>query len=361
MTSLNLKQKVELPAHPLPIVSIGLGGIVHDAHYPAYRKAGFSVAGGYDRDSQRAESMQQMFGLPKLYPSLQAAIEQSPPDAVFDIAVPGSAILGILQQLPDNRVVLMQKPMGETLEQARAILELCRSKKLTAAVNFQMRFAPYVIAARDMIERGLIGDVNDVEVKMQVYMPWELWPFLKHTPRLEILYHSIHYVDLLRSFLGNPRKVLAKTIKHPITPDLAATRSTILLDYGENVRATIQTNHGHIYGPDKQQSYVKWEGAKGAIQAQVGLNMDYPKGRADLFEYVLLGESESPKWQSIPIEGSWFPDAFIGTMSSLMRYAQGETDILPTSVEDAFQTMQVVEAAYQSSDQDGVSIESEMA
>jgi hypothetical protein len=40
-------------------------------------------------------------------------------------------------------------------------------------------------------------------------------------------------------------------------------------------------------------------------------------------------------------------------MSSLMRYLNRETDILPTSVEDAIQTMATVEAAYLSSEKDG--------
>jgi predicted dehydrogenase len=330
-----------------------LGGIVHDAHYPAYRKAGFTVVGGYDPNRQRAEFMQQTFAIPQLYSSLEEAAAQSPADAVFDVAVPGSAILDILQALPNNRAVLIQKPMGETLEQAKVILDLCRAKKLTAAINFQMRYAPYIIAARDMIERGLIGEVNDIEVKMQVFMPWALWEFMKGIPRLEILYHSIHYIDLIRSFLGNPNRVMARTLKHPISPDLAATRSNILLDYGDMIRATIHTNHGHIYGPDRQESFVKWEGSKGAIYAQVGLNMDYPRGMVDRFEYVLLEEGKSPHWQTIPIDGSWFPDAFIGTMASVMRYARGESSELPTSVEDAFYTMQVVEKAYESSDKDG--------
>jgi hypothetical protein len=40
----------------------------------------------------------------------------------------------------------------------------------------------------------------------------------------------------------------------------------------------------------------------------------------------------------------------MGTMSSLMRYKNGETNVLPTSVEDVIKTMAVVEAAYASSD-----------
>lgn len=344
---IELKQRTELPQNPRPIVSIGMGGIVENAHYPAYKIAGFDVVAGYDLNHDRAYELATQFGVPQVFTSLDELIQHTPDNAVFDLAVPGKAILDILTALPDNSVVLIQKPMGETLEAAQAILNLCRSKNLIAAVNFQMRFAPYIIAARDMIERGLIGDINDLEVRMQVYTPWHLWDFLKGIPRLEILYHSIHYIDLVRAFLGNPHSVYAKTLKHPITPQLAATRTMMILDYGEAVRVNIMTNHGHIYGAEKQQSYVKWEGSKGAIQVRAGLNMDYPKGQPDRFEYILLEEGET--WQTIDIQGSWFPQAFIGTMSSLMRYANSEIDVLPTSVEDAIMTMATVEAAYQSS------------
>jgi hypothetical protein len=36
-------------------------------------------------------------------------------------------------------------------------------------------------------------------------------------------------------------------------------------------------------------------------------------------------------------------------MASVMRFANGETDELPTRVEDAFKTMATIEAAYASS------------
>lgn len=358
-SAFNVTQQSELPSSPLPVVSIGMGGIVHDAHYPAYRLAGFPVAGGYDVDADRARLMQAKFDLPRIYPTLADAIHDSPPNAVFDVAVPGSAIPDILRQLPDGRAVLIQKPMGENLTEAREILRLCRTKRLIAAVNFQMRFAPYILAARSLIQQGVIGELYDVEVRMQVYMPWALWPFLRGKPRLEIVYHSIHYVDLVRSFLGEPLGVYAKTLKHPSTPDLASIRTMMILDYGETVRANIMTNHAHVYGAQKQESYVKWEGSKGAIQVRAGLNMDYPTGRPDLFEYILLGDDgkpQTPQWQTLDIHGSWFPEAFIGTMASLQRYVLGESPVLPTSVEDAFRTMAVVEAAYQSSEAGGVPI-----
>jgi len=352
-----LRQTAQLPQNPLPIMSIGLGGIVHDAHYPAYQQAGFEVIGGFDISPARAAMMQAKFNLPHIYPTLPEAIAAAPAHAVFDVAVPGNAVAGVISQLPQGSTVLIQKPMGEDLAQARDILAICRARGLSAAVNFQLRFAPFIIAARDMIASGLIGEVNDMEARMQVNTPWHLWQFLYPLPRVEILYHSIHYIDLVRSFFGTPHSIYAKTMPHPVAPELkGGVRSMLILDYGNNPRVNIMTNHSHIYGAEKQQSYFKFEGSKGAIQIRAGLNMNYPHGVPDQFEFTLLQDGQPTTWESIPIQGSWFPQAFIGTMASLMCKATGETDQLPTSVEDAFQTMAVVEAAYESSQAGGTPI-----
>lgn len=342
-------QSVDRPVTPVPIVSIGAGGIVEASHYPAYRKAGFTVAGLYDVNPARAAQMAGKFNVPVVYSSLADAVSRSPANAVFDVAVPASAILSILRELPDGRSVLIQKPMGETLEEARQIRALCHAKHLTAAVNFQLRFAPLVIAARSLVTQGVIGNVHDMEIRVTVYTPWELWTFLYGIPRMEILYHSIHYLDLIRSFLGEPRGVYAKTVKNPKQPQLASTRSNIILDYGDTIRANVEANHGHEFGRRQQESYVKWEGTKGAIKAQLGVNLNYPEGEPDVFEYCVLEPGKPVEWKSVPITGTWFPDAFIGTMASLMRYTEGSSPELPTSVDDAYKTMAVVEAAYESS------------
>ena len=47
--------------------------------------------------------------------------------------------------------MLIQKPMGDSFDEARRIRDICRRKKITAAVNFQLRYSPFVMAARDII------------------------------------------------------------------------------------------------------------------------------------------------------------------------------------------------------------------
>lgn len=336
--------------HPLPIVIIGAGGIVKDAHLPAYRLAGFPVAGLFDLESAKAQELAAAFGIPEVFPTLQKAVNSAAPGTIYDVAVPAAAIAGVLRELPEGAAVLIQKPFGETLEQARELLTICQRRRLRAAVNFQLRFAPAMLAARELIAQGAIGELHDLEVRVTVHMPWHLWTFLAKAPRLEILYHSIHYIDLIRSFLGDPRGVYAKTVRHPSTPGLASTRTTMALDYGEVLRATVTTNHGHDFGPRHQESYVKWEGTRGAIRAQLGLLLNYPHGGRDFLEVCTVDTKDGAReWREIPVEGQWFPHAFIGSMSSLQRYAGGETAELPTRAEDAVRTMAVVEAAYQSS------------
>jgi predicted dehydrogenase len=343
-----------MPKEPRPIYLVGAGGIVNDAHLPAYRIAGFTVAGIFDLDANKAQATAGRFNIPDVFTSLEAMVAAAPAHAVYDVAVPGSAVLPVLQGLPAGAAVLVQKPMGDTLETAAQIRQLARDKQLKAAVNFQLRYAPFINAARYMIQQGWLGELCDIEVNINVFTPWHLWDFLFTLPRVEITYHSIHYIDLVRSFLGNPAGVYAKTVKHPAMPQLASVRSNIIMDYGEMIRASILTNHCHRFGLHRQHSYIKFEGTSGAIKIQLGVLMNYPQGLPDVFEYALLDEQGYAEWKTLPVEGGWFPHAFIGSMAQVMRAAEGSIKEADNSAEDAYATMACAEAAYVSSESGGV-------
>ncbi|MFC0775254.1 Gfo/Idh/MocA family protein [Terrimonas alba] len=345
---------LQMPSEKRPIYIIGAGGIVNEAHLPAYQIAGFNVQGIFDIDLAKATATANKFSIPEVFPGLDEMIAGAPSNALFDVAVPGSQMIPILKQLPSNAVVLLQKPMGENFEQAKQILYLVREKKQLAAINFQLRYAPYILAAKKLISENQLGELNDIEINVNVYTPWHLWEFLVATSRVEILYHSIHYIDLIRNLLGNPVSVYAKTTRHPSTPQLASVRSNIIMDYGDFIRANILTNHCHNYGMSRQQSYIKIEGSKGAVLINFGALINYPRGAVDSFEYVFLKDGEDPQWKKMEIEGSWFPHAFIGSMAQLMLAAEGSIGRPDNSVEDCIYTMACTEAAYLSSEQGGV-------
>jgi predicted dehydrogenase len=342
-----------LPAAPRPIVILGAGGIVKDAHLPAYRRAGYPVVGIYNRTLSRAQALADEYGIPAVYGTVEEAVAGAPADAVYDIALMPAQYADALEALPDGAPVLIQKPLGNHLSEGRALLEICRRKGLVAAVNTQLRFAPYVAEARSLIAAGEIGELYDLEIRVSVDTPWHLFPHVMTLDRLEINMHSVHYIDLVRSFLGNPDSVSAVSVVHP-EKDLATTRSLILFRYaGRPIRVTISTNHDHDFGPAFEESFIKWEGTKGAIRAQMGLLLDYPTGGPDALQIIRSAE-KSLGWRDVPFEGSWFPDAFIGSMGALQRYLDGSVPTLPTSVDDVYDTMAVVEAAYDSAENEGV-------
>ncbi|MBS1512850.1 MAG: Gfo/Idh/MocA family oxidoreductase [Bacteroidetes bacterium] len=343
-------------ASNIPIYIIGAGGIVNAAHLPAYQIAGFNVQGITDIDMAKAENTAEKFGIPKVFSSVEEMMKQVTGKVIYDIAVPGSQTIPLLQQLPEGSFVLLQKPMGESYAEAKQILNLTRTKNMHAAINFQLRYAPYILAAKELIAKNQLGELNDVEVNVNVYTPWNIWDFLMKSNRVEILYHSIHYIDLVRNLLGNPQSVYAKTTKHPSMPQLASVRSNIIMNYGDMIRANILTNHCHNYGIPKQQSYIKIEGSKGAVVINFGALINYPRGAADSFEYVLLEEGKEPEWKTMAIEGSWFPHAFIGSMQQVIMAAEGKIEQPDNSVEDAIDTMACMEAAYLSSEKGGIKL-----
>lgn len=350
MSLSSLRQSWPMPSAPRPITIIGAGGIVADAHLPAYRKASFEVAGVYDLDHEKAAAVAERFEIPRVFDDLDAAVAQDA-GTVFDVATPPGAHLGILECLPEGSIVLMQKPMGRDLAEAGRILAVCRRRRLTAAVNFQLRFSPMMLALRDVVERGLLGRLVDVEVHLNLLTPWHLFPFLVNEERVEIAVHSIHYLDLIRSFLGNPTAVLARTMGHP-GHRLAQTRTSAILDFAPDVRCTLSINHDHGFGRRFQDAGFRFEGERGAAMVKLGLLLNYPEGEPD---ELWLTEGEDG-WSQVVLAGGWFPDAFIGTMANLQRAAAGEDAVLHTSVEDAWHTMALVEACFTSAGTPGVPV-----
>ena len=63
----DLKQSWPAPSAPKTIVMIGAGGIVRDAHMPAYAKAGLTVSGVTDLDPERSNGVAGDHGIPNVY------------------------------------------------------------------------------------------------------------------------------------------------------------------------------------------------------------------------------------------------------------------------------------------------------
>jgi len=272
-----------LPKNPraLPIILIGAGSIVTLGHLPAYKLAGFSIKGIYDIDRQKALNVAKQWNIPHVYDTINEACTTSKNEnVIFDLAIPTKQVVSILKQIPKNSHALIQKPMGEYLTDSQAIVDTCKERNIRGSVNFQLRYAPYILALKDAIHRGWLGDrLTTVEIHLNVHMPWASWPFLNTAPRLELIYHSIHYVDLIRDLLApnEPSALHCRTSQHAVMPHLTPVRSSYSFEYKNDpmLFVNIYTNHHHRWGPKHTHSYLLVEGTGGAAKAQIGDNLAY--------------------------------------------------------------------------------------
>lgn len=341
MTDLNVDWRIKFGNKTnYGIGSIGCGGIVQYAHLPAYKQAGFNTVAVYDLNQAVAEQVAADFEIPKVYPTL-ADLLADPAVEIVDIAVPPWEQLKIVEQVTAaGKHMLCQKPLSDTFSEAVKIVELADRAGLKQAVNHQMRWDAGIAASHDLIKRGLIGQPTDAQIQVSCETPWHMWPWLASAPGLEIMYHSIHYLDSLRFLFGNPDWVTSRHTRYPDQGQVQGeTKTLTVLDYAQGLQALVAVNHYNLHG--ETAATFKFLGTAGAIEGTIGLMYNYPQGRPDTLTFCQKGQDPVP----VELDELWIPDAFVGPMASLM--AAIETDGLPaTNTADTLDTLRLVNAAY---------------
>ena len=336
-------------AIPLPektdygIGVIGCGGIVNYAHLPAYRQAGFRVLACYDQNREAAERTAREHGIPRVADNIDDILDD-PEIAIVDIAVTPWAQAAIAEQaIAAGKHLLCQKPLADRYGDAVRVVALAREHGVKLAVNQQMRWDAGIRVSRQLIEQGALGIPADARIEVSIRTPWQMWPWIAQSERLEIMYHSIHYLDALRYLFGDPDRVTSIHGRWPGQPEVGETRTLSVFHYPSDLRVTIDVNH-HNWS-DEAYARFRFLGTEGIISGTLGLLYDYPTGRVDTLAYQ--PNQEPRAWHEARLSTWWIPDAFVGPMASLMEAIQTGGDPL-TAGADNLGTLRAVFAAYRS-------------
>jgi len=334
------------PADRKKIGICGAGGIVEGAHLPAYIKAGLEVVAIFDVDHEKAKQVAAKFGIARIYATIEELLADKDVEIV-DIAVPAEAQPEIFARVAAaKKHILAQKPFATTVAAGELMVKQAADNGVIAAVNQQLRFEEGVAAAHKMVELGWIGEVSNFSITVNLMTPWELWPWAKNLDRLEVMLHSIHYHDLIRWFLGDAKTVFCAAGRTAGQFPKGETRTISTALYDNGVTSVVHANHVNR-GGDNYAEY-RIDGDKGSIRGTLGLLYDYPNGRVDTLE-VNSQALPTDGWMPYPVTTRWFPDAFIGTMGSVMK-AISQNEPLRSSVAENIGTLKMVEALYASMD-----------
>ena len=327
-----------------PIAIVGAGAIVDVAHLPAYSSIGLDVAGIFDVNTDRAQDVATRHGVPRVYASIDELLGDDRVDVVDIAIVPWAQPDVVRQALSAGKHLLCQKPLAPSVGEAEELAALAEASGLKVAVNQQLRYDEGMAALRSMLRRGWIGDPTTMSFTVNITTDWTAWSWLVESPRLDVNYHSIHYLDAIRSILGNPTTVFCTGSRTEGQLPIGETRSISTLIFPGDVRAVVHVNHENR-SRDPEATF-RLDGSEGSIRGSLGLLLDYPHGRPDTLE-VFSRTLPTDGWTPYPVTKRWLPDAFAGPMASLLSWIDGGPTA-PTAASDNVHTIQLIDALYRS-------------
>jgi predicted dehydrogenase len=325
------------------IAIIGAGGIINYAHLPAYKKAGFRVVGITDRNRESAEKTAKDHAIPRVYASIDELLDDKDVEIV-DVAIYPAGQLEIVEKVTAAKLhVLCQKPFADEFAKAVRSVELAEAAKVKIAVNQQMRWDAGIRCARILIDDGWLGTPTYGTIQVHCNTDWSLWPWIYQGKRVEVMFHSIHYIDSLRFLLGDPASVFTSGSRGPAETTKAETKTLTVWDYNSGLQVLIDACHSTWQ--DDPYAIFRLEGTEGVIKGTIGLMYNYPTGRPDTLEF--MSKRNNGYWFSARLDSMWIPDAFVGPMASLMRAIEDGSEP-ETSGRDNLRTLQIVFAEYRS-------------
>lgn len=327
---------------------IGAGFIMADCHLVAYKNAGFEPAAIASRTSSHAEAVAQRHGIGKVYDDWRELIEDESIE-LLDIAFPPDQQREIVESAVRSghiKGILCQKPIAMSLGDARKIADAGDEYDVKIAVNSNMRYDQSMRALKCALTDGLLGEPVLASIEMHAIPHWQT--FLAQYDMLELFGMGIHHIDIFRHLFGDPERITALCRTDPRTRFAHVDGITqYTYQYGSGLMATsLDDVWAWPNEPCEKDIYIKWrvEGDAGMADGSIGWP-DYPTRTPSRFRMTTNrcpGGWIEPEWDTV-----WFPDAFTGTMASLMRAVENGSEP-EISARDNIKTIACVEACYRS-------------
>jgi predicted dehydrogenase len=215
----------------------------------------FAVA---SRSMERAQSFANRHGLERAYGSYAEIIADPDIDVLY-IATPHPQHCAIaLAAVAGRKSLLVEKSFTATVAGAESVITAARSQGVFVMEAMWMRFQPAIVAARELIADGAIGEVRQVQADLGVDRPYD------PTDRLfdpkqgggAMLDLGVYLVSLAQHFLGVPDQVYVGGSVGPTGVEIEA---GLLLAYDDGKLATLLGSlRNHTPGAARIQGTRGW-------------------------------------------------------------------------------------------------------
>lgn len=190
------------------VVLVGCGAMSKHWLDAARRIEGLAIVGLVDLDAERAQARAREYGLSDaiIGTSLDAVLDQTRPDAVFDVVVPAARRAVALSAFAHNCHLLTEKPLADSPENARAIVDAARRAGRIHAVVQNRRYVANVRRIRRFLDSGAIGAPTSIHADF--FVAPHFGGFREEMAHVLLLDMAIHTFDTARYMVsGEPASV----------------------------------------------------------------------------------------------------------------------------------------------------------
>ncbi|NLP08759.1 Gfo/Idh/MocA family oxidoreductase [bacterium] len=147
--------------HSIRTAIIG-AGFMGPTHTEALRRLGIEVAGILGVDEAESTKAAQKLGLPRAYLSYTEVLKDKNVHAVH-ITTPNRLHFQMARDaLKAGKHVLCEKPLAMNTRETAALVDLAKKSKLAACVNYNLRYYPLCMEAREMVQENRLGKVHSI-------------------------------------------------------------------------------------------------------------------------------------------------------------------------------------------------------
>jgi predicted dehydrogenase len=164
-----------------------------------------SYAALVDTDQPTLAAASARTGVPdsRCFSSLRQALEAVDADAVLCVVPPAHHEPVLVEALDAGLHVLSEKPIADTMEASRRIVERGRGAKGTFMVSQKGRFHPWVRRFRQAVQAEELGPLSHLTLHYRAPLfRWGLSGFRHRMDDPLLVEMSIHHFDLIRALLG---------------------------------------------------------------------------------------------------------------------------------------------------------------
>jgi predicted dehydrogenase len=190
---------------------IGTGLIAHTfASDLAFTDDGVVAAVG-SRSASSAEAFGDEFEVPRRYDSYEALVQDDGIDAVYVATPHPMHFANASLALEHDKPVLVEKAFTMNGQEARDLVALARSKNLFLMEAMWTRFLPHVVALREIVARGDLGELVNFEADHGKWFALDPG-FRLFAPELgggAVLDLGVYPISFASMLLGRPERITA--------------------------------------------------------------------------------------------------------------------------------------------------------